>query len=93
MFGVVGPREPLTWSRALAALVEAGGGPTELVWVDEAFLQDPCEGGGRRTAAVGYRLPGLHISMRARWSLRGFTIDRSAKRSPTPSPGIVDVAR
>jgi 2'-hydroxyisoflavone reductase len=39
VYGVVGPREPLTWSAALSALVGAGQAGTELVWVDPPFLQ------------------------------------------------------
>lgn len=39
VFGVVGPREHLTWGEALPAIVEACGAGTELTWVDAPFLQ------------------------------------------------------
>jgi len=39
VFGVVGPRDPLTWGEALPAIVDTGRSGTELTWVDASFLQ------------------------------------------------------
>jgi 2'-hydroxyisoflavone reductase len=39
VFGVVGPRDPLTWGEALPAIVETGRSGAELTWVDASFLQ------------------------------------------------------
>lgn len=60
VFGVVGPREPLTWSAALEAVTNAGGAGTELVWVGESFLQVRVkeEDGELPLWDIGY--PGLH---------------------------------
>jgi 2'-hydroxyisoflavone reductase len=60
VFGVVGPREPLTWSQALAALVEAGRARTELVWVDAAFLQAHVKEAEGELPMWDIDYPGLH---------------------------------
>jgi nucleoside-diphosphate-sugar epimerase len=60
VFGVVGPRQPLTWSQALAALVEAGRAGTELVWVDAAFLQAHVKEADGELPLWDIDYPGLH---------------------------------
>ena len=60
MFGVVGPREPLTWSQALGALVEAGRAGTELVWVDETFLRAHVKEEDGELPLWDIDYPGLH---------------------------------
>jgi 2'-hydroxyisoflavone reductase len=60
VFGVVGPREPLTWSDALAALVEAARAGTELAWVDASFLQARVKEEDGELPLWDIDYPGLH---------------------------------
>jgi 2'-hydroxyisoflavone reductase len=60
VFGVVGPREPLTWSTGLATLVDVAAAGTELTWVAAAFLEERVkeDDGELPLWDIGY--PGLH---------------------------------
>jgi nucleoside-diphosphate-sugar epimerase len=60
VFGVIGPRERLTWNDALAALLEAGGAKTELTWVDAAFLQARVKEEDGELPLWDIDYPGLH---------------------------------
>ncbi len=60
VFGVVGPREPLTWGGALAILVDAGHAGTELVWVDAPFLQARVNEEDGELPLWDIDYPGLH---------------------------------
>jgi 2'-hydroxyisoflavone reductase len=60
VFGVVGPREPLTWGEALPAIVEAGRAGTELTWVDAPFLQAHVKEEDGELPLWDIDYPGLH---------------------------------
>jgi 2'-hydroxyisoflavone reductase len=60
IFGVVGPREPLNWSGALTALVEAGAARTELAWVDATFLERHVKEADGELPLWDIDYPGLH---------------------------------
>lgn len=60
VFGVVGPREPLTWGKALPSIVEAGGAGAELVWVDAPFLQARVKEDDGELPLWDIDYPGLH---------------------------------
>ncbi len=61
VFGVVGPREPLTWGEAIPA---AGGRPagagTELAWVDAPFLRERINDEEGELPLWDIDYPGLH---------------------------------
>jgi 2'-hydroxyisoflavone reductase len=60
-FGVVGPREPLTWAAFVDVALAAAGKATAPVWVDRAFLEG--ELGDAIDDALplrDYAYPGLH---------------------------------
>ena len=77
VFGVVGPREPLTWGQALAALVEAGRAGTELVWVDASFLQAQVKEEDGELPLWDIDYPGLHSFDASKAVAAGCTIVRS----------------
>ena len=60
VFGVVGPREPLTWGEALPVVVEAARARTELVWVDAPFLQARVKEEDGELPLWDIDFPGLH---------------------------------
>lgn len=60
VFGVVGPREPLTWGAALPAIVESGGAGTALTWVDPSFLQARVKEDDGELPLWDIDYPGLH---------------------------------
>jgi 2'-hydroxyisoflavone reductase len=60
VFGVVGPREPLTWGEALPAIVEAAHARTELVWVDAPFLRERINDEEGELPLWDIDYPGLH---------------------------------
>ena len=60
MFGVVGPREPLTWGEAMPALVTVGGANTELAWVDAPFLRERINDEEGELPLWDIDYPGLH---------------------------------
>ncbi|MGZ5295393.1 MAG: epimerase [Actinomycetota bacterium] len=60
VFGVVGPRERLTWSEALATLVDAGRAGTELAWVDASFLRGRVNEEDGELPLWDIDYPGLH---------------------------------
>jgi nucleoside-diphosphate-sugar epimerase len=60
VFGVVGPREPLTWGEALPAIVETGRSGAELVWVDAPFLQERVKEEDGELPLWDIDYPGLH---------------------------------
>ena len=60
VFGVVGPREPLTWSDALAMQVDVGGAGTELAWVDAPFLRERINDEEGELPLWDIEYPGLH---------------------------------
>ena len=60
VFGVVGPREPLTWGEALPALVTAADAGTELAWVDAPFLRERINDEEGELPLWDIDYPGLH---------------------------------
>jgi len=60
VFGVVGPREPLTWGEAVPALVAAARSDTELVWVDAPFLRKRINDDEGELPLWDIEYPGLH---------------------------------
>ena len=88
VFGVVGPREPLTWSDALAMQVDVGGAGTGLRVGGRAIPAGATERRGGRAAALGHRRTrGCIRSTRARRSPQGCITARSPRRSRTRSRG------
>ena len=60
VFGVVGPREPLTWGEAVPALVAAAAAGTELAWVDAPFLRERINDEEGELPLWDIDYPGLH---------------------------------
>jgi nucleoside-diphosphate-sugar epimerase len=60
VFGVVGPREPLTWGDALPVVVAAAGAGTELAWVDAPFLRERINDEEGELPLWDIDFPGLH---------------------------------
>jgi 2'-hydroxyisoflavone reductase len=60
VFGVVGPREPITWSDALASMVEVAAAGTELSWLDASFLQQRVKDEDSELPLWDIAYPGLH---------------------------------
>jgi 2'-hydroxyisoflavone reductase len=60
VFGIVGPRERLTWSEVLAGMVVAGRAGTELMWVDASFLQARVKEEDGELPLWDIDYPGLH---------------------------------
>ena len=60
VFGVVGPREPLTWGEAMPALVKAADAGTELAWVDAPFLRERINDEEGELPLWDIDYPGLH---------------------------------
>ena len=60
VFGVVGPREPLTWGEAMPALVTAADAGTELAWVDAPFLRERINDEEGELPLWDIDYPGLH---------------------------------
>ena len=60
VFGVVGPREPLTWGEALPALVTVADAGTELAWVDAPFLRERINDEEGELPLWDIDYPGLH---------------------------------
>jgi 2'-hydroxyisoflavone reductase len=60
VFGVVGPREPLTWGEALPAIVSASRARTELAWVDASFLRERVKEEDGELPLWDIDYPGLH---------------------------------
>jgi 2'-hydroxyisoflavone reductase len=60
VFGIVGPRDPLTWGEAVPALVAAAGADTELAWVDAPFLRERINDEEGELPLWDIEYPGLH---------------------------------
>jgi 2'-hydroxyisoflavone reductase len=60
VFGVVGPRGRLSWSEALASMVEAGRAGAELTWVGASFLQARVKEDDGELPLWDIDYPGLH---------------------------------
>ena len=94
VFGVVGPREPLTWGEAVPAL---GGRRPARAPSSRGWTRRSC-GSGSTTKRASCRSGTSSIrdcmrSMRARRSPRGCITARSRRRSPTRSRGTAAAVR
>jgi hypothetical protein len=83
IFGVVGPREPLTWGEAVPALVTAADAETELTWVDAPFLRERINDEEGELPLWDIEYPGLHAFDASKAIAAGLLTARSRRRSRT----------